>query len=96
MSRPKKTPETEVKTAVVAEVAHTPDAPAESATEPAPESAAPPSEPPDHLVHRVSLDEYAKLRGLNPFQAAILTRATGTYDRPFDAWEDVRQSVIGG
>ena len=51
---------------------------------------------PDHLAHRVPLAEYARLRGLNPFQQAHLTRAVGTYDRPFEEWEAARQAVIGG
>lgn len=51
---------------------------------------------PDHLAHRVSLEEYSRLRGLNAFGQAHLTRAVGAYDRPFEEWEAARQNVIGG
>lgn len=51
---------------------------------------------PDHLVHRTELEDYARLRGLNVFEQAILTRAVGEYARPFEDWETARQAVIGG
>lgn len=51
---------------------------------------------PDHLVPRISLTDYAALRRVTPFQQAILERALGAHDRPFEDWEQGRQSVLGG
>ncbi|WP_165953371.1 hypothetical protein [Deinococcus sp. S9] len=97
--RAEETPEeaAEEKTEVAEQVAAAPEEVQEEA--PAPEAEAVPDHVeavPDHLAHRVPLAEYARLRGLNPFQQAHLTRAVGTYDRPFDEWEAARQAVIGG
>lgn len=100
-------PQTEVEDAAVAEV-FTEDV---VAVEPRPEEieplrdaeehAAVPAEEepeglPDHLTPRISLEEYAGLRPLTPFQRAALTRAIGDYSRSFEVWEESRQQVLGG